>query len=56
MQAVPTVSDWPAPELAGSGGKRAEIGDAGADFRKAEADYGAGWYAAICADIWGTRA
>lgn len=30
--------------------------DAGPGFRQAEADYGAGWYAAITADIWGTRA
>lgn len=27
--------------------------EAGAAFRRAEADYGAGWYASICADIWG---
>ena len=27
--------------------------DGGADFRAAEARYGAAWYAAICADIWG---
>lgn len=27
--------------------------DAGPDFRAAEARYGAGWYAAITADIWG---
>lgn len=40
-------------EIEGSGGVSPL--DAGADFRKAEADYGAGWYAAICADIWGTR-
>lgn len=41
-------------EIEGSGGVSPL--DAGADFRKAEAEYGAGWYAAICADIWGTRA
>ncbi|MBV0891383.1 NAD(P)/FAD-dependent oxidoreductase [Paracoccus sp. Z118] len=28
--------------------------EAGPEFRRAEAEYGAGWYAAICADIWGT--
>ncbi|MFT3688797.1 NAD(P)/FAD-dependent oxidoreductase [Paenirhodobacter sp.] len=28
--------------------------DADAAFRRAEADYGAGWYASITADIWGT--
>lgn len=27
--------------------------DAPPAFRRAEADYGAGWYASICADIWG---
>ncbi|MBB1498833.1 NAD(P)/FAD-dependent oxidoreductase [Paracoccus sp. MC1862] len=41
-------------EIEGSGGVSPL--DAGADFRQAEADYGAGWYAAICADIWGTQA
>ena len=38
-------------EIEGSGGVSPI--DADAAFRKAEADYGAGWYAAITADIWG---
>ena len=38
-------------EIEGSGGVSPL--DAGPDFRRAEADYGAGWYASICADIWG---
>ncbi|MDO5705376.1 MAG: FCSD flavin-binding domain-containing protein, partial [Paracoccus sp. (in: a-proteobacteria)] len=38
-------------EIEGSGGVSPM--DADAAFRKAEADYGAGWYAAISADIWG---
>lgn len=41
-------------ELPGSGG----VSPLGADaaFRAAEARYGEGWYSAITADIWGTRA
>lgn len=38
-------------EIEGAGGTSPL--EAGPEFRKAEADYGAGWYAAICADIWG---
>lgn len=38
-------------EVAGSGGVSPMDGNA--DFRKAEADYGADWYRAISADIWG---
>ncbi|MDO5622483.1 MAG: NAD(P)/FAD-dependent oxidoreductase [Paracoccus sp. (in: a-proteobacteria)] len=38
-------------EIEGSGGVSPM--DADADFRKAEAVYGAGWYASISADIWG---
>ena len=37
-------------EPAGSGGVSPL--DVGADYRAAEARYGAAWYAAICADIW----
>ncbi|MRX48970.1 FAD-dependent oxidoreductase [Paracoccus sp. S-4012] len=41
-------------EIEGSGGvSPLEVGP---EFRRAEAEYGAGWYASICADIWGTRA
>ena len=39
-------------EVAGSGGVSPL--EAGPEFRQAEADHGAGWYASICADIWGT--
>lgn len=39
-------------EIEGSGGVSPL--DADPTFRQAEADYGAGWYASICADIWGT--
>ena len=39
-------------EVEGSGGVSPL--EAGPGFRQAEADYGAGWYASICADIWGT--
>lgn len=38
-------------EIEGAGGVSPM--DADAAFRKAEAEYGAGWYAAITADIWG---
>lgn len=41
-------------EVPGSGGVSPV--DAGAAFRAAEADYGEGWYGAICADIWGKGA
>ena len=37
-------------EVEGSGG--VSPGNANADFRKREADYGAAWYQAISADIW----
>lgn len=39
-------------EIAGSGGVSPL--EAGPEFRQAEANYGAGWYASISADIWGT--
>lgn len=39
-------------EVEGSGG--VSPADADAAFRKAEAEYGAGWYASITQDIWGT--
>ncbi len=38
-------------EIEGAGGVSPI--DADADFRRAEAEYGAGWYASITADIWG---
>jgi NADPH-dependent 2,4-dienoyl-CoA reductase/sulfur reductase-like enzyme len=45
------VLDGKIAEVEGSGGVSPR--DADAAFRKREADYGAGWYAAISADIWG---
>ena len=45
------AEDGKVVEIEGSGGVSPL--EAGPEFRQAEADYGAGWYAAICADIWG---
>ncbi len=45
------VMDGKIAEVEGSGGVSPREADAA--FRKREADYGAGWYAAISADTWG---
>lgn len=45
------AQDGKVVEVEGAGGVSPL--DAGPEFRRAEADYGAGWYASICADIWG---
>jgi len=46
------AEDGKVVEIEGAGGVSPL--EAGSEFRQAEADYGAGWYASICADIWGT--